>query len=277
MTPLQTFESQGFTFDVDDLGGSGEAVILLHGYPQSKRSWSAIAPRLADAGYRVLAPDQRGYSAGARPAGRRNYAFGHLLGDVLALADAAGADRFHLVGHDWGGAVAWGMAARYPDRVLTLASLSMPHPRAYRRALLTSDQALRAWYLLLYQLPVLPEAMVTQPSLAPVFRGALVASGLSEARADEYLRFMQGGAIRPAVDWYRALLFIPPQTFKPVEVPTLYIYGAQDRWLGRRAAELTARYVRGPYRYEVLPEEGHWLPEEASQPVTRLVLDHLSR
>ena len=230
-----------------------------------------------EAGYRVLVPNQRGYSPGARPAGRRNYAFDRLLGDVLAFADAAGAERFHLVGHDWGGAVAWGMAARHPDRVLTLTSLSMPHPRAYRRAMLTSDQPLRAWYILLYQLPRLPEMMVTQPALAKTFRGALVGSGLSEARADEYLQFMQAGAIKPAVDWYRALPLIPPETFRPVDVPTLYVYGAQDRWLGRRAAELTARYVRGPYRYEVLSEEGHWLPEEAPEAVGGLLLQHLAR
>lgn len=274
---MRTFERQGLVFDVDDTGGSGEVVILLHGFPQSKQAWSLVGPRLAAEGYRVVAPNQRGYSPGARPPGRRNYAFAELVDDVLALADAAAAERFHLVGHDWGGAISWALAARHPERVTTLTSLSMPHPKAYRRAMVGSDQALRAWYILFYQLPWLPEATLTGRVLDGAVRRTLTRSGLPPWRVDQYLGLMGTGAAKPAVDWYRALPLLPPGTFSPVSVPTLYVWGTDDPWLGRRAAELSASYARGPYRFEVLDGEGHWLPEQAPERVTSLILDHLTR
>jgi pimeloyl-ACP methyl ester carboxylesterase len=275
MAALQTFQRDGLTFDVDDAGGAGDVVILLHGYPQSKDSWSAVAPELTKAGYRVLAPNQRGYSPGARPPGRRSYAFDEIVGDVMALADAAGAEHFHLVGHDWGGAVAWAAAARHRDRVRSMASLSMPHPRAFLRSLAFSTQVLRSWYIAFYQLPFLPEASVLVSGFGDPFRRALVNSGLSPARAEEYARNMRSGAAGPAVNWYRALPFVPPDTFAPVHVPTLYVYGEEDPFLGRQAADSTARYVEAPYRYVVLEGEGHWLPEEAAGAVAPLLLEHL--
>src|SRR5205814_3021424 len=141
--------------------GDGEVIVLLHGYPETKESWDGVIPGLVDGGYRVLAPDQRGYSRRARPKGRRAYGSEHLVGDVLALADAAGAERFHVVGHDWGGAVAWYCAMWHPERVKTMTSLATPHPSAFVRSLLTSTQLLHSWYFLLYQLPAIPEWMTT--------------------------------------------------------------------------------------------------------------------
>ena len=140
MAPLHAFSNDGLTFDVDDTGGGGEAVILLHGFPGTRGSWDQVTPALAAAGYRALAFDQRGYPPGARPPGRRSYTLDRLVGDVLALAGVAGTDRFHLVGHDWGGAVAWATAARHPDRLLTMTSLSTPHFRALLWSILSSSQ-----------------------------------------------------------------------------------------------------------------------------------------
>ncbi len=273
MGPLQTFEHDGLSFDVDDTG-SGDVVILLHGYPASRTSWAAVTPALADAGYRVLAPDQRGYSPRARPGGRTSYALDRVVGDVMALGDRAGAERFHLVGHDWGGAVAWAAAAWYPERVRTLTSLATPHPRALLGAMLSSSQALRSSYIAFFQLPWLPEMSMTSTAGGRVFTRALERSGLSPGRAEEYLGFLRSGAAGPAINWYRAIPFIRPRGFDTVSVPTMYVYGTGDFALGRRAADLTHRYVRGPYRYEILEGVSHWIPEEAADTTARLLLEH---
>ncbi|MGI9022250.1 MAG: alpha/beta fold hydrolase [Acidimicrobiales bacterium] len=276
MGPLRDYEHDGLIFDVDDSGGDqNDVVILLHGYPASKRSWDGVTPALAERGYRVLAPDQRGYSPGARPSGRASYALGHLVDDVMALADRAGAERFHLVGHDWGGAVAWAAAASHPERVRTLTSLATPHPRAFLASMVSSTQALHSWYMLFFQLPWLPEMSVTSGTGGTAFARALVRTGLSPERADEYLRFLRAGAAGPALNWYRALPLTPPTGFRAVSVPTMYVYGTADFALGRRAADLVGRHVTGDYRYEVLEGVSHWIPEEAADTTAKLLLDHL--
>src|SRR4051794_29369336 len=128
---MKEFTRAGFTFDVNDSGPpDGDVFVLLHGFPENRSSWDAITPLLTEAGYRVLAPDQRGYSPRARPHRRRDYKTSELVGDVLALVDASGAGKVHLVGHDWGGAVAWAFANEHPDRLHTVTSLTTPHPRA---------------------------------------------------------------------------------------------------------------------------------------------------
>jgi pimeloyl-ACP methyl ester carboxylesterase len=271
-TKLDSYRHDGLTFDVDDLGGDGQPVILLHGFPQTKESWHQVAPVLSEAGYRVLAPDQRGYSPGARPPRRRDYSLDKLVGDVLALADAAGVGRFHVIGHDWGGAVAWGLGASHPERLASLTSLSTPHGRAMGRALLTSSQALKSWYMLAFQVPSLPEKAV---SSGDRLRRSLVGSGLPEAQADASAALLRGGGARGAINWYRAMPFSPPSMAGPISVATLYVYGTDDFALGRRAADLTGGHVTGPYRYEVLDGVGHWIPERGDL-VNPLLLEHLA-
>ena len=275
MATLQSFGNDGLTFDVDDTGGPGEPVVLLHGYPGRRGSWDRVAPALAAAGYRVLAFDQRGYSPGARPAGRRSYTLEHLVGDVLTLAGAAGVDRLHLVGHDWGGAVAWATAARHPDRLLTMTSLSTPHFRALLWSMLSSSQIVHSWFMLFCQLPWVPEKSLTTSAGAKVTVRTLVKSGLSEGRAVEYVRFMQAGAAGPAINWYRAVPFNRPAPPVPAGVPVLYLHGTDDFALGRRAADLTARYVQGEYRFEALAGVGHWIPEESADVAVPRLLEHL--
>ena len=155
---MHNFVRSGLSFDVTDEGPvDGRLVIALHGFPEDRLSWSAVIPQLTALGYRVLAPDQRGYSPGARPKGRRAYVLGELAADVMALADVAGADRFDVVGHDWGAVVAWELAGRHPDRVRTVTSLTVPHPAALRDAVLHSRQLLKSWYMGFFQLPRVPE------------------------------------------------------------------------------------------------------------------------
>ena len=264
----------GMTFDVDDSGPrDAPVVVLLHGFPENRSSWRALTPLLVDAGFRVLAPDQRGYSPRARPLNRRAYAMPELVADTLALVDASGARKVHLVGHDWGGGVAWAFAQAHPERLHTVTSLTTPHPRAMMKAMVVSTQAFHSWYMAMFQLPGLPEAAITARGGAN-FKRSLVQAGLDEDAAERYSAPLRDrNAARAAVNWYRGL---PLSRMAPgrVTVPALYVYATGDRFLGRKAADLTGDYVTGPYRFEVLEGHSHWLPEEAPDAVARLVVDH---
>jgi pimeloyl-ACP methyl ester carboxylesterase len=270
---LTAFSSEGLTFSVRDDGPlDGPVVIALHGFPQTSASWAAVTPLLVAAGYRVLAPDQRGYSRGAQPQDVHAYAMASLVGDVLALADAAGAARFAVLGHDWGAAVGWTLAGRHADRVASFVAVSVPHPAALRRAL-AGPQALRSWYMGLFQLPVLPERLL-------------------RARGGAFARRLLGGTGLPSVDasvrlladprtstamlgWYRAIRLHGQLSAGRTRVPTLYVWSDGDTAIGRRAAEGAADFVTGPYRFEVLTGASHWIPEERPAEVAALVLEHL--
>lgn len=268
---LTEFHHDGLRFDVSDEGAlDGPVVIALHGFPQRASSWSAVIPLLTAAGYRVLAPDQRGYSPDASPPDVEAYRLDHLGDDVLALADAAGVERFHLLGHDWGGGVAWYLGARNPERLLTLSVVSVPHPRAMIQAL-RGAQALRSWYMAWFQLPWLPEAMLS------LGRGALARRLLESAGAvntAEGVRLLSDPATaRGPLNWYRALGLSTAIRIGKITVPTLYVWSDEDSALGGRGALLTARWVSGPYRFEILPGVSHWIPEESPADLARLVLD----
>jgi len=271
---MQQFSRDQLTFDVTDTGpADGPVVVLLHGFPENRSSWLAVTPLLVDAGFRVLAPDQRGYSPGARPLRRRSYVMPELVADVLALVDASGAAKVHVVGHDWGGGVAWAFAHAHPDRLHTVTSLTTPHPRAFAKAMVVGTQALHSWYMAMFQLPFLPEAAITARGGAN-FRRGLVKSGLTEEAADRYATPLRDrAAARAAVNWYRGLPLSRAPKGK-VTVPAMYVYATEDQFLGRKAADLTADYVAAPYRYEVLEGRTHWLPEEAPDDVARLLVEH---
>ncbi len=266
---MDEFARNGLLFDVRDEGPpDGEVVVLLHGFPETKESWDGVVPPLVAAGYRVLAPDQRGYSPRARPRGRRAYRGAELVADVVALVDAAGVDRFHLAGHDWGGAVAWAMAHEHPERLRSLTALATPHPRAMVRSMARSTQLLHSWYMLAFQVPWIPERMAG----GRIFRRQLIKSGLPEERTSFYLDRI--GPMNGAINWYRGLFFTAPARGE-VTVPTMYIYGTADFALGRVAADLTERFVAAPYRYEVLDGVSHWIPEEVPDRVAALMLEHM--
>lgn len=273
---MDSFRRDGLTFDVRDAGPvDGEPVVLLHGFPQDSAAWDSVAPALHQHGLRTLAPDQRGYSPMARPRGRSHYRLRHTAGDVLALLDAAGLERAHVVGHDWGGIVAWAMGAWYPDRVRTLTALSVPHPGAMAKALTTSDQGLRSAYMGLFQLPLLPERLLLAGNGA-VLRRALRSGGLSDDVVDHYVRRMQEpGALSAALAWYRALPWSGRDPVGTVRVPTLHVWSTGDAFLGRTATEATARFVDAPYRLEVLEGVPHWIPELAADRVAGLITAHV--
>ena len=268
---MDSFERDGLRFDVRD-GGSrhGEAVVLLHGFPQDGSAFDEVVPALHAAGLRTLVPDQRGYSPGARPAARSAYAMAETALDVVALLDAAGVTRAHVVGHDWGGGAAWVLAARHADRLLSATVLSTPHPAAMAWAFTHSTQCLRSWYMLFFQLPRVPELAATRD-----LEHRLVAGGLPPGHAARYaLRMREPGAATGALNWYRGM----PASFRTptpaVAVPTTYAWGRHDVALGRVAAERTRRHVVGPYRFVEL-DAGHWLPETHPEQVASVVLDRV--
>ncbi|MEU6563070.1 alpha/beta fold hydrolase [Nocardia nova] len=278
---METFTHAGMVFDVTDIppesgGETAETVVLLHGFPEDRHSWAAIAAGLAAAGYRVLAPDLRGYSPGARPAARSAYALDRLAGDVLALADAAGVRNFHVAGHDWGASLAWQLAAAHPDRVESVAALSVPHPMAFVRAMVTSSQALRSWYMLACQLPWIPEFVLSLRGGRMIGRG-LVRAGLDQESADRYAaRAADRHAMRGPVNWYRGLPFDMRRPMGRVRVPTLYVWGTGDSYIAREGAERTRAYVTGPYRFVALEGASHWLPECESGRIAPLLIEHLA-
>ncbi|MCV2491541.1 alpha/beta fold hydrolase [Geodermatophilus sp. YIM 151500] len=273
---MDTYRRDGLTFDVRDGGPpDGDTVVLLHGFPQDSTSWDGVAPALHARGLRTLAPDQRGYSPGARPRGRAAYRMRELVDDVVAMLDTAGLERAHVVGHDWGAAVGWALAAGRPDRTRSLTAISVPHPAAMARAMVRSTQALRSWYMGLYQLPALPERLLLGGGGAGLRRG-LVRSGLPAADADRYVaRVREPGALTAALNWYRGMPWSAGEPVGRVRVPTLMVWSTGDAFLGRAAVEDTARFVEGPYRLEVLEALPHWIPEVAPDRVAELVSAHV--
>lgn len=264
---MDSYRRGDLTFPVLDSGPrDGARVVLLHGFPQDSSSWSQVVPTLNASGLRTLAPDQRGYATTATPRSRRAYGIGELSLDVVALLDSAGLDRAHVVGHDWGGAVAWHLAARHTDRIVTATVLSTPHPAALTWSLLRSRQALMSGYMAAFQLPVLPERY-----LAPRMRGFYRSTGMPREAAERYAeRFADPASLTGPLGWYRALPLAPTR-IGPSAVPTTYVWGDEDVALGRVAALRTVHNVTAEYRFVEL-RAGHWLPETCADRVAAEII-----
>jgi pimeloyl-ACP methyl ester carboxylesterase len=249
----------------------GRLVLLLHGFPQTSWSWRGVWPALADAGLRVVAPDQRGYSRDARPHGVDAYGMTHLVADVISMLDALGADRADVVGHDWGAAVAWQVACRHPDRVRTLTAVSVPHPLAFVHALRTDpDQRARSQYMRDWQDEGGTERAMLSGGLEQVF------GGIPGVAAEQYVAALrEPGALTAALSWYRAQSRADLEGLEPVRVPTLHVWSDADPALGEVATRASAQHVAAPYRLEVLEGISHWIPEEAPDRLAALVLEHL--
>jgi pimeloyl-ACP methyl ester carboxylesterase len=274
---MDQFRRGELIFDVIDVGpADGPVVVLLHGFPEQNTMWQSIIPRLTAQGYRCLAPRQRGYSPGARPPRRRDYRISELAEDVKTLIDACGAQRVHLVGHDWGATVAWHVAQQFPDRLLTVTAMSVPHPGAFLKALVTSRQGLASWYILFFQLPRVPEWYLQRG------RGTFTLSGLVKARAQhapelaeaEAKAMAEPGALTAALNWYRAIpLSDTREAGKKVTVPTMFIWSDGDIALREKGARATGDYVLGEYRFEVLKGVSHWILDEQPDMMADLLLD----
>jgi pimeloyl-ACP methyl ester carboxylesterase len=268
----------GFAFNAIACGdASAPLVLFLHGWPSFASSWRRVMPLVAAAGFRAVAVDQRGYSPGARPAEVADYSVDHLLSDIDGFARAlAGDARFHLVGHDWGGLIAWPYAAHYPERLASLTVLSTPHSKAFLEAIKADPEQRRmSSYIGVFRQPahVAERALLGEGArkLRAIYGGKLSPQAVEE----NVSRLSEEGALTATLNWYRAL--DNSRLGSPVTTPTLYIWGAEDQALGRVAAEATGKFVTGPYRFEPLQSYSHWLPEEAPETIAGLITAHLTQ
>ena len=267
----------GFTFTTLTAGPkTGELVLFLHGFPQFADSWLPVMRPLAEAGFRVVAFDQRGYSAAARPKKVRDYTVDQLTSDALGIADCLGAERFHLAAHDWGGLLAWQIAAEHPGRLLSLTVLSTPHTDAFLQAAKKDkDQRRRSRYIPFFRLPfhIAERVLLTRHAkrLRSLYQGKLTIHALER----NVQRLSEGGTLTAALNWYRALS--PKQHGGAITTPTLYMWGDQDVALGEAAALATASYVQADYQFERLHGASHWLIEDACERVVNALLTHLER
>jgi pimeloyl-ACP methyl ester carboxylesterase len=263
------------TFDVRFAGpDDGAPVLLLHGFPETSLSWNQVAPQLAEAGLRVIAPDQRGYSPGARPEGVAAYTTDLLVADVIGLADALGIESFDVVGHDWGAVVAWLVAAGHPERVRSLTAVSVPHLRAYNDALRNDpDQRERGAYMTLFRQEGKAEDLLLADGARRLI--AIYGDAVPTALAVHYVAHLaEPGALTAALSWYRAMtaeLASAPRTV----VPTTFVWGARDQAIGRVPAEACGDFVDADYRFVELSDIGHWVPEQASDELAAAILDRV--
>jgi pimeloyl-ACP methyl ester carboxylesterase len=270
----------GLTFDALTAGEPGAPlVLLLHGFAESMNCWHAQLGALGDIGYRAIAPSQRGYSPGARPdpSDTANYHIDRLMDDAMAITAAAGYGdaRFHLVGHDWGGSIAWALADRHHARVASLTILSRPHPNAFNRALhmIDGDQAQRSRHHKAFLEPDAADVVLADD--AKWLRERLAANGVPAAAIETHLAVLGNkDAMEAALAWYRARGAIRGP-LGPIRVPTLFIWGDADDTVGRVAAEGTVDFIAAPYRFEVLPGVGHFAADQAPDRVCELLLAHL--
>jgi pimeloyl-ACP methyl ester carboxylesterase len=229
-----------------------------------------------------VAPNQRGYSPRARPSEVSDYAIELLVGDALAIADSFGAERFHLVGHDWGGQLAWLIAARHPERIKSLSVLSRPHPAAFSASMLKdSAQAQRSQHHAAFQSPEMARQLLSND--AEQLRALLAANGVEAAVIDMYLsRLRDETALDAALNWYRAGRIAAPTSsgadVPAVSVPTLYIWGDADSTVGRFAAEATERYVDAQnYTFLAIAGAGHFLTDQVGPQVSAALVEHITK
>lgn len=259
------------------LAAQGKLVLLLHGFPESGEVYREVLPKLAAAGYYAVAPFQRGYSAGARPPKDSDYTLDHMVYDTVGIAQALGAPRFHLVGHDWGAAVAWIVAAELPPGIVeSLTVLDAPHPEAMREAIKDplSGQALMFQYINIFKTPGIANVLLAfGPGL---FAGALHTMGMPADYANTFAAEQRSPSnLDKALAWYRANPVPAKQVLPSVSVPTTYAWGTGDFAFSKTAARDTAHYVTGPYKFVVMQGQDHFIPEDRPQEVADLTLERI--
>lgn len=252
------------------VAGRGEPVLLLHGFPDSAALWREVIPHLVSAGYRVIAPDQRGFGQSEAPRGARNYAIDQIGRDAMAVLDLLDVKTAKLVGHDWGAVIGWHLAGEYSHRFERYAALSVGHPLAYASAGL--EQKLKGWYVLAFQVPGLAEALFTAGDYA-VFR-AMVGdhSEMAHWKAD----LSRPGRLTAGLNWYRAnfgQLFAGG--FARVGIPVMGVWSSKDVALSEDQMTGSARFVDAPFRYERIEGVDHWMPLSAPERVSELLIDFL--
>ena len=254
--------------------GEGQPVLFLHGFPDSSKLWRNQVPALVGAGFRVIAPDLRGFGESDRPEGVEHYAISRSVADVLAVLDALEVERTHVVGHDWGAGLAWVLAAYVPERIDRLVVLSVGHPNVMQRP--SIEQREKFWYQLLFQFEGVAEELLQRDDWR-LFRELSQGQGDREHALPGLSR---PGALTAALNWYRAN-GAPEQELEPrrpvpaVGAPTLGIWSSGDRYLVEQGMLDSAEHVTGPWRYERIDGAGHWLQLDAPQRLNELLLEFL--
>jgi pimeloyl-ACP methyl ester carboxylesterase len=252
--------------------GEGPAVLLVHGFPDSHDLWRHQVGPLAEAGFRVIAPDLRGFGESERPQGVDAYRVTEVVGDLVELLDEHGVERAHVVGHDWGAGIAWALAGLFADRVASLAALSVGHPNARHPRSLESRE--KAWYQLLFQFEEAEELLLRDDA-------RLLREWLADAPdAERYVEELrEPGALTARLGLYRANLHprteLEPRRLPPVQAPTLGMWSTGDRYLTEAAMVRSGEHVTGRWRYERIDGASHWLQLDAPDRVNRLLLEHL--
>ncbi|HZY17970.1 MAG TPA: alpha/beta fold hydrolase [Ramlibacter sp.] len=277
----RTFEANGQRLEaIVDGPDDGDLVILLHGFPESGDAWHRQVPALAGAGLHVMAPHQRGYAGSSKPATVFDYRLGLLALDVVGLADAAGASRFSVVGHDWGAVVAWHLATTQAARLKRVVVLNGPHPGTVgMHAMRHPTQFLRSWYIGAFQIPVVPELLLRAGGHAWL-RRAMEDSARPGALPQDLLQryqaqWVQPGALTAMLNWYRALAFDPPTPARPIDLPVTILWGEQDRFLDRGLADAALALCRQG-ELVPFPNATHWLHHEEPDEVNRQLLKALA-
>ena len=263
-----------FTCRVSGMENDGEAVILLHGFPETSRMYYDLIPVLVSEGFKVVAPDQRGYSPGARPSKISDYSIDKLSQDVLNIADAFQFEKFHLIGHDWGSAVGWVTVAFHSERVISWTALSVPHLDAFFKAMNNNpEQQRKSQYIKFFKKPILPEfyfSIFGYKYLRDIWRKS------SKEEIEKYLEvFKQKGALKSSLNWYRANMKNDDKSIGDIAAPTLIIYGLKDMAIGEKSVDESEKYLKGDYKIEKL-ESGHWLIQESFEAVSKSIINHLT-
>ncbi|MEE4281514.1 MAG: alpha/beta hydrolase [Pseudomonadales bacterium] len=278
LSPIETVQIDiaGLLFDVNTAGDPGATpVLLLHGFPLSAHSWRHQLPALAANGYFAMAPNQRGYSPGVRPSQVEAYAIELLVEDAIAVASHFGYEQFHLVGHDWGGTLAWEIAAKHSSRVLSLSVLSRPHPKAFLDAMHEGqDQAKRSGHQGFFQSEEATDWLLVDD--AAQLRGLLRDQGVPDDDVAAYLNgLLTHDAMDAVINWYRARGPLT-RTLPAIQIPTLYIWGNEDATVGRVAALATSEQIAAPYTFIELSGIGHFSTDQAPDAVNQALLRHLA-
>jgi epoxide hydrolase 4 len=259
--------------------GNGPLVVLLHGFPEFWFGWRLQIAQLAAAGFRVVAPDLRGYNLSSRPRGIKAYGADKLADDVYGLIHALGAESAFLVGHDWGGTVAWTTAMNHPEVVDRLVILDAAHPRKLQKGLFNPRQLLRSWYFFFFTLPWLPERIVRARRFR-FFRHFLrdARPAFTPAEMDRYVEaWSQPGAATGMIDYYRNSVLTPPwkawNAIRPISAPTMVIWGTRDRYLGPKLAEPERNDVPNLERVVRLADASHWAHHDEAERVNELLVD----
>lgn len=254
----------------------GEPIILLHGFPDNWYGWHKQIAALANAGFRVIVPDQRGYNLSSKPKEIKDYKIELLAQDILNLSEKLGYKQINLAGHDWGAAVSWYLSIKYPDRIKKLAILNVPHPMVFEKFVKKhNSQKFKSWYMLFFQIPYLPELLIKGFSWQSMLSQR---PNLSEEEKQIYLEaWGQPGALTAMLNWYRAIFRHRPQLKESGSIshPTLIIWGELDRYLSKEMAKPSADYCDN-VKLEMIEDATHWVMEDKPELVNRLLVEHFT-